>query len=173
MNSDEQPTNVSSSEQEQNNGFTPELKAHMARINATPQQFFIGKSLQQIQQHQPGYAIPSAANPGPVYAFPSAPVFTVAASSSADNGVSVSFPDGCKIGWNKVFNELSITGTAGFYRFTTMPARPVYSASGSGGIEEPEEKPELVSSFEAALLFMFLIWVYSSYLFTMFTTSLF
>jgi len=73
------------------------------------------------QYQQAPYGQPAAANPyaggAPAYAAPAAP---------AGDGtmVSVTFPDGCMIGWDRLRNELFLNGKLSNTKMKQLPARP-------------------------------------------------
>ena len=114
-------------------GMTPQQQQQIAMAQQMSAQYGGGMTPQQQQQ----MAFAQQGGP-PGYAPPQAPM--AAAPSNDSTVVTVTFPDGCMIGWDRLRNELIMNGKTSNTRMRQMPARPLASYSNAASYAKQEEE---------------------------------
>jgi hypothetical protein len=124
-------------------GMTPQQQQQVAMAQQMSAQY--GGGMTPQQQQQMAFAQQQQGGGPPGYAPPQAPM--AAASSNDSTVVTVTFPDGCMIGWDRLRNELIMNGKTSNTRMRQMPARPLASFSTAGSYAKQEEE-EVVTPVE-------------------------
>ena len=111
----------------------------------TPQQQQqLAMAQQMASQYGAGGAaaggLPTATPAAPGYAPPTPPA--AAGAGAGSTTITVQFPDGCLLGYDRLRNELILNGKVSNTRMRMLPARPTSAGGGSSNAGQPAEPVE-------------------------------